>query len=297
MAKKKERNTGLFIGLGAAALLLVAAIVGSRFMSQPPPPPPPVVPAPAPERSVTQVLRFTEGYYKAALDEDAKKFGAPPIAVDAIGDPFKHVVELSGDRPIRAGETFETGHLKISAAVIKEWASSGAGQGFRADHLVLSIANRTDRPLAYRVDTKVSTPEKCRSKGTISQNAVALDAGEKISRTECLWHPGENLKIERVEVIELPKLSYYYVSRLDPVQLGLERRVVEGHQPKKSQPCAFIPVREIGSAGWADIVDFYARHNCDEYSFYGGYKFRTVSGPLPAHQEGAGSPADGGAHD
>jgi hypothetical protein len=296
MAKKKERNTGLFIGLAAAALLLVAAIVGSRFMSQPPPPPPPVVPPPA-EHSVTQVMRFTEGYYKASLDDDAKKLGAPPITVDAIGDPFKHVVELSSSRPIRAGESIETGHLRITAAVIKEWASSGAGQGFRADHLVLSITNRTDRPLAYRVDTKVSTPEKCRSKGSIAQNAIALDAGEKIERTECLYHKGETLTIQRVEVIELPKLSYYYVSRLDPGQIGIERRVAEGHQPKKTQPCAFIPVREIANGGWADVIDFYARHNCDEYSFYGGYKFRTVSGPLPAHQEGAGSPADGGAHD
>jgi len=30
------------------------------------------------------------------------------------------------------------------------------------------------------------------------------------------------------------------------------------------------------------VIDFYARHNCDEYSFFRGYRRWTAPGSLPA---------------
>jgi hypothetical protein len=43
--------------------------------------------------------------------------------------------------------------------------------------------------------------------------------------------------------------------------------------------------------GWRDVVDFYARHNCDEYSFFPAYRWRrSADEPLPARPREA-SPA------
>ena len=284
--KTNENNTSLFVALGAAALLLVAAVVAMKFTGRTPPPPPPP-PPPAPEVSVTGTLRYTAGYYKAILDEDARRFEVPPITVEALAAPLPRTVELGEPRSLRPGESFETEHLKLSTQVVNAWAKGGSGQGFRYEHIVLAIQNRSEVPLAYRIESTVDDPSKCASQGSIAHNAIALAPGERVERTECLWHEGEKVTLTHIETIALPPLGYYYVSRLDPSQIGLEGRTAAGHQiPKGLKACSFVPWRDIEASGasWADVIDFYARHNCDEYAFYRGYRFRTAAGPLPAHE-------------
>ncbi|MSP63637.1 MAG: hypothetical protein EXR72_25495 [Myxococcales bacterium] len=231
------------------------------------------------------MLRFTENFYKATVEEDARRFAVTPPSLDDLRAPLKDSIELDEPRVLAAGRVIETPHLKIGAVVLKEWAGGG-GQGFRYEHLVLTITNRAKVPVAYRVDTLVSQPDRCRSKGIMGHNAFALAPDEIIQRTECLWHKGATLTVQKVEVVELTPLGYHYVSRLVPDQVGLDPRVSAGHGVPDSKPCQFIPWREIESsrAGWADVIDFYARHNCDEYSFYGAYRFRSDPGPLPAHE-------------
>jgi hypothetical protein len=285
--QQKENNTLLYVALGGAALLLVGAVVAMKFSgtTMPPPPPPPL---PSPEASVTGTLRYTTGYYKAILDEDARRFEVKPATVEELAAPLVKTVELAEPRVLKAGEGFETAHLRFATSVVKAWAKGGSGQGFRYEHLVLSITNRTDAPLAYRVETSIDHPEKCRSQGAIGHNAIALAAGEKIDRTECLWHDGMTLTVAHAETIALPPIGFYYVSRLDPSQIGLDPRSAAGHEvPRNLKTCNFVPWRDIdaGGATWADVIDFYARHNCDEYTFYRGYRFRSTAGPLPAHED------------
>jgi hypothetical protein len=297
VAEKKQSNTGLYVALAAAALLVVAAVVGTRFLSPAAPPPPPPAP-PAPEHSVLTLLRYTDAYYRSVLDDGAKRFGLQPPELSELAAPLAHSVELNRARPLKLGESFETAHLKIGARAVKEWAVNGDNQGFRASHLVLTISNRTRRPLAYRVDTQVSHPEHCRTKGAIPHNAVAVGPGAAVERTECVERPGDTLAVTRVEVIELPPIGLPYVSKLDPSQIGLDPRTSDGHVPPGGKACQFIPRREIESsgAGWADVIDFYARHDCDEYSFFAGYRFRDRPGPLPARppDSTAAPGADGG---
>ncbi len=154
--------------------------------------------------------------------------------------------------------------------------------------MILEITNKTDRALAYRVDTAVEHPEKCKSQGAILHNAIALKPGETLRRTECLWRPGAMLTIKRVETLELPPISYYYVSRLVPTQILLDERTALGHEENKVRPCQFVPWRDIAASAktsgteWGDVLDFYARHNCDEYSFWRGYHRWTTAGTLPS---------------
>ena len=295
MAEKRENNTVLFVALGAAALLLVTAVVGMKFLVRPPPPPPP------PETRASEVVVSMEApvLYKAGLEQDAKRYGVPVVTPEEIAQPLVRTVELDAPRTLHVGESFETANLKISAASVKSWAQ-GAGGGFRYDHLMLSIVNRSGKTLAYRVDTEVDHPESCRSQGIVPHNALAMLPGEKIDRTECLFHPGITLTIKRAETITLPQLGYYYISRLIPSQIGFDERGSAGHAEfasalfgpaAREQVCNLAWWRdvEVWGAGWADLIDFYARHSCDKYSLYKGYRFRTKVGPLPAKET-----ADGG---
>ena len=173
--------------------------------------------------------------------------------------------------------------------MIKEWARTPSGQGFKYEHIVLSITNRSDKPIAYYVPTTVSHAENCQSQGAIEHNAIALKPGETIERTECLWHKNQTLRVNAVEAMELTWLGYYYVSRLNPVQIMLDPRTAAGHRvPPPAKECSFVPWRDIQASAeqahtaWADIIDFYARHNCDEYSFFRGYRRWTAPGSLPA---------------
>jgi hypothetical protein len=288
--KGMSPNTLLGVGLAACAALVVIALVASRFLaSEPPPPPPP--PPPATATTVTGVLRYTEGYYKAELDEDAKKLGlkaSPDLA--AMAKPLPYFDESGAARRMKPErDTLETPHLRLTTKVSKEWAMTPGGQGFRYEHIILTITNRGDRPLAFHIATSLGKSGRCREKGHMLHNALALRAGQTESRTECLWAPGSYLTVEKIEVIELGELGYHYVSRLPPTQVLLDERTAGGHEPpKEDKTCSFVPWREVQAArseggGWADVIDFYARHNCEEYSFWRGYRRWTSPGTLPSH--------------
>src|SRR5205823_1097260 len=158
-------------------------------------------------------------------EEDAKRYKVAPIDAATLAQPLPYAAELGAPRAMKVErDTIETLHLKITSRVIKEWARTPSGQGFKFEHIVLSITNRTDKPIAYYVPTTVSHPENCQSQGAIEHNAIALKPGEMVERTECLWHKNQTLRIDGAEAMELSWLGYYYVSRLNPVQIMLDAR-------------------------------------------------------------------------
>jgi hypothetical protein len=183
----------------------------------------------------------------------------------------------------------QTPHLKLSAVLRKEAGSMG-GQVYRADHLVLRIQNLTSHHLAYRVETAVPDETRCASKGDTPHDAIVLPPHKTVFRTECFYRAGAQLEVKSVEVMELPALSAHYVSRLSPALVLYSRRTSAGHVPWKGEICPqTLSWREIRDGadrkelGWRDVIDFYARHNCDEYAFFPGYRYRTDrAGPLPA---------------
>jgi hypothetical protein len=289
--KRLSANALLALGAAGCFLVIVLAVVTQKFLTRKPPPPPPP-PPPAPEQSVGRILRYSEPYYKALVEEDARRYRVNPSEPSELAQPLPYTVEQDTPRKLKtARDTLDTAHLKITSRVLREWAATPSGQRFRYEHIVLGITNKSQRPVAYRVETAVSHPEQCRSQGAIQHNALALRPGETVERTECLWHKDTALTVHRVEVLELPApLSYYYVSRLAPTQIGLDARTAAGHEvPAPAKECSFVPWRDIQASAaeahtdWADVIDFYARHNCDEYSYYRGYRRWTAPGTLPAH--------------
>lgn len=276
----------LFLGLTVVSLVVMLVSTCSMF-SATGPLPPPRPPPPNVEKSAVLSYRYKEGFFKALVVEDAKKLGVKGFSFKKLVAPNRHFVEFTGSQLMRPGSKLETRHLSIEAQKRRIFVGD-VGHGYRGDHLVLIIANRTARPLAYVVST--SARGKCGSKGVMPHNALAIKAGGKVMRTECLLTSGTQVRVKRVEVLEITPLGYYYVSRLDPGHLQLPSRTSRGHEiPGGLQPCRLLPWRRIkagmrrGDVTWRDVIDFYARHSCDEYTFFTEYGYdRKGPARLPA---------------
>ena len=165
-------------------------------------------------------------------------------------------------------------------------------EGTPRRQMVLTIQNTTEHHLAYRVVSRPSQGTRpCHEKSDFAHNAIALAPGEKIRRSECIYKSGWRLLIDRVETVELPRLSYYYVSALSPTALGLDRLSSRGHRAVGGRlPCQTFQSAVLddalrsGATAWRDLIDFYARHPCQVYTFPNGYKAFAADGEraLPA---------------
>jgi hypothetical protein len=283
----------LALAVGATGLGAIALGTLLLYMGEPPPPPDPPKPPPPPEVTMNATLKYSPSVYRGLIETDARTYKVPIPTPDQLAQPNRYFEELKGHRHLRAkdrkGNTVETPHLRLTTTTAKKKATL-EGQSFAVDHLVLRIENRTDKYLAYRVETSVTDKHKCSSKGDIAHNAMVLEPNQTIERTECLWRADEDIDVTHVEVIELPPLGAYYVSRLPANPTLYDPRTSAGHTPLILALCPQtfswrdiqdgIEKREIG---WRDVIDFYARHNCDEYSFFRSYRYRTsASAALPA---------------
>lgn len=218
------------------------------------------------------------GQYGAILARDAKDWGIDrdDVALEIMKKAHPHFIEFTGDIGLEADKSFETTHLKLSLKIEKITVGE-EGSEMSTDHMVMTIQNKTDKFIAYQVKTAIVG--KCSAKAVIAHNALALKPKEELNRTECLPNgPGE-LRISMVEVMELNQLGYYYISRLDPERLFMDPRTTEGHQVPLQKICKILPWRAIhhavkkGGAGWRDVIDYYARHNCDRYFFFPSYRY------------------------
>jgi hypothetical protein len=264
----------MFIGLGVISLVIM--LMGTCSMiGVDGPLPPPRDPPPPIERAVVYSYRYKEGFYKSLINEDAGKLGIKgEIQVEQMRKGNLHAAEFSGNQRLKVGAKLETQHLVIQALQKKIFVGE-AGQGYRTDHLLLKITNKSAYHLAYRVITK--TYGHCGAKGPMTHNAIAIAPGESTTRTECLSRGSKGIRVKKVEVLRLTPLGYHYVSRLDPAQLAYSRRTSAGHEHKPMAACKMLPWSQIqnafkrAEAKWYDVIDYYSRHNCDDYSFHVGY--------------------------
>lgn len=273
--------------LGASAVVIFGGVIALYDVS--PPPAPPLPQAPPPVHEMMPELKFSQPIYQALIEQDAKKFEVPVPSLADLVQPVPYYDEIRGRRPLKVGKPIETRHLKVTLSVEKRQALV-EGQTFRTDHLVLTIENRTDSYLAYRVVTQVPRNQKCQNKGDIPHNAIVIGPKQTLSRTECLFRDASAVDLLSIEVMELSALAATYVSRLPPALVLYEARTSSGHVPLTGDLCpqtfSWREIRdgvERNEFDWKDVMDFYARHNCDEYAFFRAYRFRTdATAPLPA---------------
>jgi hypothetical protein len=273
--------TGLFaIALGV--LVLHAATAPSPTPKRPEPPPPP-------SAMINSDMRFSVVYYKALIEQDAKSYGIAAPPYEDLQQPNPYFDELHERQRLRLKSPIETRHLRITLEVSKQTTMIET-HSLATDHLVLRIENRTPLYLAYRIQTAVPERGKCTVKAELPHNAVAIEPEQTILRTECMYRKEATVDVTRIEVIELPALSAFYVSRVPPNTTLYDPRTAAGHTPPRGTMCPqTFSWREIKEGidkkelGWRDVIDFYARHNCTEYSFFKSYRYRgDPSAQLPA---------------
>ena len=274
----------------AGALALGVGVFVLQSLTAPPAAPERPRPPPPATSMIHSDLRFSPVYYRTLLEQDAKAYGIPAPSWDEITQPNAYFDELKAKQRLRIKAPIETRHLRVSLEISKA-VSILEGQTIAADHLVLRIENRTPMYLAYRIETNVVDKRRCANKGEMPHNAMAIGPNQTILRTECLYRKEETVDVNRIEVVEMPALSAYYVSRLPPNATLYDPRTFAGHvgfhgRDVCQQTFSWREFKEgldEKQFGWRDIIDFYARHNCNEYSFFKTYRFRTDSNsPLPA---------------
>lgn len=274
-----------FSGLLAIALgvlILHAASVPPLTPKRPEPPPPP-------SAMINSDMRFSVLYYKGMLESDAKSYGIQAPAYEDLQQANPYFDELQGKQHLRIKAPIETRHLRITLEVSKQTTVIEA-HSLSTDHLVLRIENLTPIFLAYRIQTSVTDKQKCALKAELPHNAIALEPHQTTLRTECLFRKDARIDVTRIEVVELPALSAYYVSRVPPNSTLYDPRTSAGHTPPRGVMCPqTFSWRDIKEGidkkelGWRDVIDFYARHNCTEYSFFKSYRYRgDPTAPLPS---------------
>jgi hypothetical protein len=275
----------VFTGVIAIAL----GVLVLHAASTPPPTPKRPEPPPPPSAMINSEQRFSVLYFKALVEQDAKSYGIPALSYEDLQQPNPYFDELRERQHLRIKSPIETRHLRITLEVSKQ-TTIIESHSLTADHLALRIENRTPLYLAYRIQTAPSEKQKCALKAILPHNAIALEPEQTIIRTECLFRKDVQIDITKIEVIELPALSAFYVSRVPPNATLYDPRTSAGHTPPRGTMCAqTFSWREIKEGiekkelGWREVMDFYARHNCTEYSFYRSYRYRgDPSAPLPS---------------
>jgi hypothetical protein len=230
-------------------------------------------------------LDYSANVYRAALEADSRTYGVGPTTPEELARVFPYEREEP-----KASPPVETRFLNITARIAPISASFQGGT-VTADHVVLRIENRSDRWLAYRVDTTPeATAQRCLEKADTPHDAIALAPGQAVERTECMVRGGVGgVTVDQVETMIVPPLSYYYVSKLFPPHIAEDARVTRAHAPPKGKLCESIPEQAIrramerGQTTWRDVIDFYARHDCERYLFPSGYRAfqRPGERPLP----------------
>ncbi len=238
--------------------------------------------------SVAPEPRCTALYYAESLQNGALKYDVPEVTLEAMRQPLRGGREFRGARALPArGGTMTTAHLRLSTSLRRLSSSSDGAEGFRADHLVLNITNRTGVPLAYRVITSVSDPEQCGRKAELRHNVIAILPHQTLQRTECFFHDKQHVTVKQIDVYEVSELGYHYLSHLSPIfGPAFDERVSRWHDPGEA-PCDGARWLHLarGDDPWHALIDFYARHDCDVYSPPTGYRPFTRPGELPACQE------------
>jgi hypothetical protein len=262
------------------------------YKDLPPTPPPLPKPAPPAEVMMNTALKYSQPIWLALVESDAKNYSVPIPTLEELSQPNAYFEELRGQQTLEVNKTIETAHLRLSLEISKQSGDPDT-ERLPTDHLVLRIENQTPSYLAYLIKTAPIRDQACGDKTAIPHNAMVLEPFQTLRRTECSLRKRRAIDVVNIEVMVVTPLGAHYVSRVPPNQTLYEPRTSSGHTPPTGTMCTdTLSASDIqegikrGELAWKDIIDFYTRHNCDEYSFFSSYQFRVdPAEALPAQPQ------------
>ncbi len=265
----------IVIGGGVVWFILLFAVGFTHDLSVPKRPPRP------PEPDVKSATKFSDDVDRSPdawakyLSMDARAFGLGAVEPAELTQVLPRQVDE--DTHILSAD--EGSNELVSSGLRLRFVVRDVG-GTPTRLMALQVENMTDGALAYRIDTMPSNgTQGCKLADKMSFNAIAVEPHGIEMRYECVYRTDGSVKIKRIETLGLAPLSYHYVSRLDPAQIGIEKRHAKGHNVPREKRCSLIFPAAVHNAlkanptgVWRDMIDFYARHRCDSYVFPVGYK-------------------------
>jgi hypothetical protein len=207
--------------------------------------------------------------------EDASRLGVADNKVTTLAEVQPYVVVIDEPTVLGKGKGISGNGLKLSASTEKV-TYSDHGASVSAKHAVLTVTNVGDKPLAYRLVAMSAGAETCEVRGARMHNAMALMPNESAEVVVCAGT--SRIKVDKLEVLAVSGLGYHYVSQLPPRAVGYDAITERAHRPNTPVKTCALDSPAVagwiadGRTTWADVVDFYSRHNCHRYAFFPEYE-------------------------
>lgn len=224
--------------------------------------------------------------FEQQLREDLLRWGLTPITVQELAEPNAYFLEASEPVTLGPGRTWSSAHVRIRVRLDKvEYMQRGAKVS--SVHVIARIENVSREPIAYSLHMR-GEAGRCAVRGAREHNAITLRPGEEAEIVVCAGR--DRVVLERLEVLEVTDLGHHYLSQLSPLALGHDAITAAAHTPLvKVAACPDLDARTLaaylqaGTAAWADVVDYYSRHDCHRLQFFPGYRRAETALPsLPA---------------
>ena len=263
------------LGGGAVLIGLITIVRFCGSVSLPPKPPPPAAPTGTQQELMAHAVDLP-GVYLDYVRTDA---AAASVAAPSLKDMQRKFPYHADDatRLIAPGQPpIDVAGLRIHLEI------SG-------DAVVMKVDNQLPTDLAYEITTTSNLGPTCNSARVLPFDAMVIRKGGSETRTECVYRADSQLRITKVETIELSPLSSYYIEHVPPSLVQIDPRIARGHHAS-GQMCSEVVAQSVRAGierheiSWRDLVDFYARHRCQTYQFPQSYRALTADGerPIPA---------------
>ncbi|MBP7285816.1 MAG: hypothetical protein KBB21_04335 [Nannocystaceae bacterium] len=198
-----------------------------------------------------------------------------PMSAAHMAAPLVHAIELEDAIVLAPGKQWSSAHLRVTA-VVERVTYRQHGVSVAANHTIARIENIGTQPVAYLVRASSAERGRCEVHGSRMHNAIALRPREAADVVLCAG--SGSVRLEHVEVLEIDEFQQRLLSQLSPRALGSDDMTALAHQPFEAvESCGALAAPSLaglihdGTATWADLVDYYARHDCHVDAFVPGY--------------------------
>lgn len=228
------------------------------------------------------VERFAED-----IDHDAAGFGIDSIAPADLAKPQTHHVEIDAPMILRPDGQWASPRVSVAVSVEKvNYRQHGATVS--ATHRIVTLANVSPGPLAYKLSVGAPGSEKCQVRGSRTHNAMALRPNETAEVVVCAGRG--RVRIDHLQTLTITDLGYHYLSQLPATAVGYDTVVAYAHRKAtrvrpcdETDPTDILRMQGTGPLHWVDVADFYSRHSCHRFDLFEAYRYRAEALPrLPA---------------
>lgn len=217
-------------------------------------------------------------YYKTRVDAAVEAFGIEPPNMDRLRapNPFHHPINMSDPKRIEPGQARREGPLSIAVRAEQRTIERG-GMRTKNMHTYARVLNTAKVPVAYRLLMRKAEAGECQLRNVNRYDAVVLDPGERIDISICSGK--QAVEVLDLRMLEITGIGATWVDKIPAQALALDPTSVKAHDPGEDvQPCTSLPAAELaksierGEFAWEDLVDYYSRHDCEEYRFWSDYR-------------------------